>query len=142
MESCCWNVGLMNLVGGGCKVGLIEVVGGGGCEMENFDGVGGGGSNVGTSEVVGGGGIEVVGEGRGVMINFRRVGGGDGVNLDIFGFRRFTLSEIIFELGEESLVLLSSNNLLNSSILIWNLFSDIDIKSTSMKIPRWSDGDT
>ena len=69
MESCCWNVGLMSLVGVGCKVGSIEGVGGGGCEMENFDGVGGGSSHVGTSEVVGGGGIEVVGECRGERIN-------------------------------------------------------------------------
>ena len=52
----------MIFVGGGFKVGSMEVVGEGGCEMENLDGVGGGGSNVGTSEVVGGGGIEVVGE--------------------------------------------------------------------------------
>ena len=72
MESCCWNVGLMSLVGVGCKVGSIEGVGGGGCEMENFDGVGGGSSHVGTSEVVGGGGIEVVGECRDERINFKR----------------------------------------------------------------------
>ena len=132
----------MNLVGGGCNVGSIKVVGGGGCEMENFDGVGGGGSNVWAIPVVGGGGIEVVWGGGSERINFRRVGGGDVVRLDIFGVRRLTLIEIVFELGEESLVLLSSNNLLNSSILFWNLFSNIDIKSTSMKIPRWSDGDT
>ena len=76
----------MNLVGGGCNVGSIKVVGGGGCEMENFDGVGGGGSNVGTSEVVGEVGIEVVGEVGGERIDFRRVGGSDVVSLDICGF--------------------------------------------------------
>ena len=97
-------------MGGGCNVGLIEVVGGGGCEMENFDGIGGGGSNVGTVEVVGGSGIEVVGEGGGERISFRRVGRGHVVSLDIFGFRRLTLVEIVFELGEESLVLFSSFN--------------------------------
>jgi len=100
----------MILVGGGCKVGSMEVVGGGGCEMENFDGVGGGGSNVGTSEVVGGGGIEVVGEVGGERIDFRRVGGGDVVSLDICGFRRLTFIEIVFELGEGSLVILCSSN--------------------------------
>ena len=96
---------------GDCKVGSKEVVGGGGCEMENFDGVGGGGSNGGTIEVVGGGGIEVVGGGGSEMIKFRRVGGGDVVSLDNFGVRRLTLIvEIVFELGEESLVLLSYSN--------------------------------
>ena len=94
----------MILVGGGCKVGSMEVVGGGGCEMENFDGVGGGGSHVGTIEVVGGGG-----SGR-EKINFRRIGGGDVVNLGIFGVRRLTSIVVVFELGEESLVLLSSSN--------------------------------
>ena len=94
----------MDLVGGGFKVGSIEVVGGGSCEMENFDGVGGGGSHVGTIEVVGGGGIEVVGGSGRERINFRRVGGGDGVSLET------VIVEILFELGEESLVLLSSSN--------------------------------
>ena len=94
----------MIFVGGDCKVGSKEVVGGGGCEMENFDGVGGGGSNVGTSEVVGGGGIDVVGEVGGEMIDFIRVGGGDVVNLETI------IVDILFELGEESLVLLSSSN--------------------------------
>ena len=70
MESCCWNVGLMSLVGGGCKVGSIEVVGGGGCKMVNNDGVGGGSSHVGTIEVVEGGGIEVVGGGGSGRRNF------------------------------------------------------------------------
>ena len=97
-------------MGGGFKVGAIEVVGGGSCEMENFDGVGGGGSHVGTIEVVGGGGIEVVGGSGREKINFRRVGGGDVVNLGIFGVRRLTSIVIVFELGEESLVLLSSSN--------------------------------
>ena len=110
MENCCWNAGLMNLVGGGCKVGSIEVVGGGSCEMENFDGVGGGSSHVGTNEVVGGGGIEVVGGFGSERINFGRVGGGDVVSLDIFGVRRLTEIRIVFELGEESLVLLPSSN--------------------------------
>ena len=90
-------------MGGGFIVGLVEVVGGGGCEMENFNGVEGGGSNVGTSEVVGEVGIEVVGEVGGERIDFRRVGGGDVVSLDICGFRRLTFIEIVFELGEESL---------------------------------------
>ena len=48
MNSGCWNTVLLNFVGGGCNVGVIEVVGGGGCEMKNFDGVGGDGSNVGS----------------------------------------------------------------------------------------------
>ena len=39
MDSSCWSAVWMNLVGGGCNVGSIKVVGGGGCEMENFDGV-------------------------------------------------------------------------------------------------------
>ena len=77
-DSSCWNTVWLNLVGGGCNVGLIEVVERGGCEMENFDGVGGGGSNVGTSEVVGEVGSE--------RIDFRRVGGSDVVSLDICGF--------------------------------------------------------
>ena len=94
----------MIFVEGGLKVGSMEVVGGGGCEMENFDGVGGGGSNVGTSEVVWGGGIEVVGEVGGEIIDFIRVGGGDVVNLETI------IVDILFELGEESLVLLSSSN--------------------------------
>ena len=104
LDSGCWNTERMSLVGGGCNVGSIEVVGGGGCEMDNFDGVGGGGSNVGTSEVVGGGGIEVVGGGGSERINCRRVGGGDGVSLET------VIVEILFELGEESHVLLSSSN--------------------------------
>ena len=94
-------------MGGGCKVGSMEVVGGGGCEMENFDGVGEGGSNVGTSEVVGGGGIEVVGEVGGEKIDFIRVEGGDVVSLET------VIVDILFELGEESLVLLSSSNSTN-----------------------------
>ena len=97
LDSGCWNTVLLNLVGGGCNVGLIKVVGGGG-------------SNVGTSEVVEGGGIEVVGEVGGERIDFRRVGGGDVVSLDIFGVRRLTEIRIVFELGEESLVLLPSSN--------------------------------
>ena len=48
IEIRCWNIGLMSLMGGGCRVGSMEVVGGGGCEMKNFDGVGGDGSNVGS----------------------------------------------------------------------------------------------
>ena len=64
-------------MGGGCNVGLSEVVGGSGCEMDNYDGV----------------------------------GGGDVVRWDIFGVLRLTLVvEIVFELVEESLVLLSSTN--------------------------------
>ena len=80
------------------------MVEGDGCEKENFDRVRGDGSNGGTIEVVGGGGSE--------RIRFRRVGGGGVGNLDSFGVRRLTLIvEIVFELGEESLVLLSSSNL-------------------------------
>ena len=94
----------MIFVGVDCKVGSKEVVGGGGCEMENFDGVGGGGSNVGTSEVVGGGGIDVVGEVGDERIDFIRVGEGDIVNLETI------IVDILFELGEESRVLLSSSN--------------------------------
>ena len=64
----------------------------------------GGGSNVGTSEVVGGGGIDVVGGVGDERIDFIRVGGGDVVNLETI------IVDILFELGEESLVLLSSSN--------------------------------
>ena len=78
------------------------MVEGDGCEKENFDRVRGDGSNGGTIEVVGGGGSE--------RIRFRRVGGGGVGNLDSFGVRRLTLIvEIVFGLGEESLVLLSSS---------------------------------
>ena len=110
LENCCWNAGLLDLVGGGCKVGSIGVVGEGSCEMENFDGVGGGSSYVETNEVVGGGGIEVVGGFGSERINFGRIEGGDVVGLDIFGVRRLTLIKILFELGEESLALLPSSN--------------------------------
>ena len=44
----------------------------------------GGGSNGGTIEVVEGGGCKIR--------EFRRVGGGGGVNLEIIGVRRFGLS--------------------------------------------------
>ena len=46
LRSCCWNAGLMDLEGGGCKVGSIEVFGGGSCKMENLDGDGGGGDHM------------------------------------------------------------------------------------------------
>ena len=63
----------------------------------------GGGCNVGT--------IEVVGGGRGERRKFRWAGGGGVVNLDIFGVLKFSLVvDIVFELEEESLVLLSSSN--------------------------------
>ena len=90
-------------MGGGCNVGVIEVVGGGGCKMKNFDGVGGGSSHVGTIEVVEGGGIE--------RIKFRRAGGYGVGNLDSFEVRRLSsIVVILFGLGEENLVLLSSSN--------------------------------
>ena len=107
----CNGVKIVVVWGGGCEKENFDEVGGGGCEKENFDGVGGGGSNGGTIEVVRGGGIEVVGGGGSERIKFRRVGGGDVVSLDNFGVRRLTLIvEIVFELGEESLVLLSYSN--------------------------------
>ena len=79
-------------MGGGCNVGVIEVVGGGGCEMKNFDGVGGGGSNVGTSEVVGGGGIEVVEGGGSERKKNWRVEEGDVGSSDVFQSRTFLAS--------------------------------------------------
>ena len=82
----------------------IVVVEEGGCEKNNFDRVRGGGSNGGTIEVVEGGGIE--------RIKFRRVGGNGFSNLDSFEVRRLSsIVVILFGLGEESLVLLSSSNL-------------------------------
>ena len=54
--------------------------------------------------MVGGSGCEIR--------EFRRVGGGVGVNLEIVGVRRFGLSvRIGCELGELSLVLLSPSNM-------------------------------
>ena len=40
------------------------------------------------------------------------------------------------------LISFDCNNLLDSSILLWNLFCNKGLKSTSMNIPRWSDRDT
>ena len=40
------------------------------------------------------------------------------------------------------LISFDCNNLLDSSILFWNFFFNRDIKSTSMNITRWKDGDT
>ena len=79
------------------------MVGEGSRERKKFRRVEGGGCNVGTIEVVGGGGSE--------RIKFRRSGGGGVVNLDIFGVLKLSLIvDILFELEEESLVLLSSSN--------------------------------
>ena len=79
------------------------MVGGGSCERKKFRRVEGGGCNVGTSEVVGGGGSE--------RIKFRRFGGGGVVILDIFGkLKLIVVVDILFDLQEESLVLLSSSN--------------------------------
>ena len=70
----------------------------------DFRRVEGGGSNGGTIEVVGGGGCEI--------IEFRRIGGGGDIDLEIIGVRSFGLSVGIgCELGWESLVLLSSSNM-------------------------------
>ena len=40
------------------------------------------------------------------------------------------------------LISFDCNSLLDKSMMIWNLFCSKDIKSTSIKAPRWSDGDT
>ena len=79
------------------------MVGGGWRERKKFRRAGGVGCNGGT--------IEVVGGGRGEREKFRWAGGGGVVNLDIFGVLKFSLVVVIlFELEEESLVLLSSSN--------------------------------
>ena len=86
-----------------CNSGTIEVVGGGSCEREKIRRVEGGGCNVGTSEVVGGGGSE--------RVKFRRFGSRSVFSLDIFGELKLSLVvDLVFGLGEESLVLLSSSN--------------------------------
>ena len=86
---------------GDCRVSRAKV-GGGDCELLEFRRVEGGGSNGRKIEVVKRGGCEIR--------ELRRIGGGDGVNLEIIGVRRFCLSVSIgCELGEESIVLLSSS---------------------------------